>query len=130
MSNTTNHELCYLITNVCKAPKNFDFSETVQPFRFVWFEGCPWVCYSRWEGKAYCFLCVINLWENLYKNPYQTWKTVVKIFKKHKNFPRGTHKKRQILFQRFLGEYILFLPPPHLILCLKGGKRTSVYWEN
>ena len=39
------------------------------------------------------FYLVIKMWENLYKKPYQTWKTVVKIFKKHQNVSMGTHKK-------------------------------------
>ena len=99
MSNTTNPELCSLITNVCKPPKYFDLPETAQPFRFVWFEECPWVCYFRWKDKTYClsFFIWLEMWENLYKNPYQTWKTVTKIFKKHKNVPTGTHKKRHII---------------------------------
>ena len=49
MSNTNDPELCSLITNACKPPKNFDFPETVQLFKFVWFEEYPWICYSRWE---------------------------------------------------------------------------------
>ena len=51
MSDTTDSELCCLITNVCKPPKNFDFPETGQPFRFAWFEEFPWV-YSRWEDRT------------------------------------------------------------------------------
>ena len=47
MSNTTDPELCSLITNVCKPPKNLDFQEIAQPFMFVWFEECPWVCHYR-----------------------------------------------------------------------------------
>ena len=62
MSNTTNPELCSLKTNVCKPPKNFDFSEIVQPFRFVWFEECPWVCYTRWEDKTYCLPCALYIY--------------------------------------------------------------------
>ena len=30
-----------------------------------------------------------------------TWKTVIKIFRKHQNIPTGTHKKKQILFHSF-----------------------------
>ena len=51
MSDTTDSELCCLITSVCKPPKNFDFPETEQPFRFAWFEEFPWV-YSRWEDRT------------------------------------------------------------------------------
>ena len=47
MSNTTDPQLCSLITNVCKPPQNLDFQEIAQPFMFVWFGECPWVCHSR-----------------------------------------------------------------------------------
>ena len=41
MSDTTDPELCSLITKFCKPPQNFDFPETVQLFKFVWFEEFP-----------------------------------------------------------------------------------------
>ena len=41
MSDTTHPELCFLITNMCKLPKNFDTPGNEQPFRFVWFEEFP-----------------------------------------------------------------------------------------
>ena len=59
------------------------------------------------------FYLIIRMWENLYKKPYQTWRTAVKAFKKHQNVPKGTHEKKQILFHRFLGEYTLFLIAIH-----------------
>ena len=59
MSDTTDPEMCSLITDVCKPPKNFDFPETEQPFRFVWFEEFPWVCFSRWENRSFCLPCVL-----------------------------------------------------------------------
>ena len=43
--------------------------------------------------------------ENLCKNPYRTWPTAVKTFKKHQNVPTGAHKKSQILLTRLLDEY-------------------------
>ena len=46
MSDATDPKLYSFMTNVCKPPKNFDFPETEQSFRFVWFEEFPWVCYS------------------------------------------------------------------------------------
>ena len=55
------------------------------------------------------FYLVIKMWENPYKKPYQTWKTV-KAFKKHQNVLTGIHKKRQMLFYRYVSEYKLFLP--------------------
>ena len=45
MSDTTDPELCSLVTNVCKPPKNFDFPEAEKFLRFVWFEEFSWVCY-------------------------------------------------------------------------------------
>ena len=62
------------------------------------------------------FYLVIKMWKNLYKKPYQTWKTVVTTFKKHQNVPMRTQKKRKIFFHRFLSEYT-FLPT--LLLFLK-----------
>ena len=41
MSDTTNPELCSLITNVCEPPQSVDFPEVEQPFRFVRFEEFP-----------------------------------------------------------------------------------------
>ena len=38
MSETTDPDLCSLMSNVCKPPQNFDFPETEQPFKFVWFQ--------------------------------------------------------------------------------------------
>ena len=37
----------------------------------------------------------------------------VKSFKKYQNVPMGAHRKRQILFHRFLHEYIFFLITSH-----------------
>ena len=50
MPDTTNSELCSLITNVCKPPEIFDFQEIEQPFMLVWFQEFPWVCYLLWMG--------------------------------------------------------------------------------
>ena len=50
MSDTTDPELCSFITNVCKPPQNFDFLETDQSFRLLWFEEFAWLCYSWWQG--------------------------------------------------------------------------------
>ena len=46
MSDTIPPELCFLITNVRKPPKVFDFPQTEQPLSFAWFEEFSWVCYS------------------------------------------------------------------------------------
>ena len=110
MSEISDAELYYLITNVYKPPKNFDFPETERSFRFVWFEEFTWVCYSRWEDGAYCLLCVLfghkvagsSSLENLYRKPCRKWLTTIKTFKKHQTAPTGTHKKSQILLIRFL----------------------------
>ena len=45
MSDTTEHELRSLITNMSKPPRSFDIPEIEQPFRFAWFEEFPWLCY-------------------------------------------------------------------------------------
>ena len=104
MSDTTDPELCFLITNVCEPSKNFDFPETEQFFRFAWFKKFRWVCYSRWDDRTCCLPCVLfghkNLGKSLQKS-YQKWQTAVKMFKKHQNVPTGTHKNRPILFHRF-----------------------------
>ena len=65
---------------------------------------------------------IIKMKENLYKKPYQKWKTAVKIFEKHQNVLTGTPKKRQISFQKFFGEYVLFLTP-FLLLKRGGGQK-------
>ena len=65
---STDPELCSLITNVCKPPKNFDFPEIAQPFRFVWFEESPWVCYSLWEDRTYCLPFVLFGYKNVEKS--------------------------------------------------------------
>ena len=45
LSDISDTELNSLTTNVYKPPKNFDFPETEQSFKFVWFEEVPLVCY-------------------------------------------------------------------------------------
>ena len=65
---------------------------------------------------------IIKMKENLYKKSYQKWKTAVKTFEKHQNVPTGTPKKRQISFQKFFGEYVLFLTP-FLLLKRGGGQK-------
>ena len=114
MSDTNDPKLCSLITNVCKLPKNFDFPKTEQPFKFVCFEQFPWVCYSRWENKTYCLPCVLFGRKNGEKSLQKTISSMTNIssnIQKTSKCSNGTHKKRQILFHRFLGEYTLFLPP-------------------
>ena len=59
MPDTSDPELCSLITNVCKPPQNFDFPRAKQSFRFVWYEEFPWVCYPWWEDRIYCLPCVL-----------------------------------------------------------------------
>ena len=81
---------------------------------FAWFEEFTWVCYFCWEDSTYCLSCVLFGYKNVEKSlkkTYQTWK-IVKTFKKHQNVLTGTHKKRQILLHRFLGECTLFSPTP------------------
>ena len=87
-----------------------------EPFRFVWFEEFAWVCYSPWEDRTYCLPFVLFGYKNVGKS---LPKTILNMEKKHQNVPMGTHKKRQILFHRFLGRYTLSLCPP---LFVQGGE--------
>ena len=103
MPDTTDPELCFLITNVCKPPTNFDFPENEQPlglFGLKSFHGFV-ILGGRIERiDCLVFYLVIKMWENLYKKTYQKWQTAVKTFKKHQNVSmehaNGTYKKRQI----------------------------------
>ena len=111
MWNTTDPEMYSLITNVCKAYKNFEFPQIALSFclfglkNFYEFV----ILVGRIEPIAcLVFYLVIKMWENLFEKPYQTWKTV-KTFKKHQNVVTGTHKKRKILLHRFVVEDTLFL---------------------
>ena len=47
LSDTSDTEFYPLLTNMYKPPKNFDFLEIEQSFRFVRFEEFPSVCYSQ-----------------------------------------------------------------------------------
>ena len=108
MSDTADLELCSLITNVYKPPKNFDFPKIDQRFRCVWFEMFHrFIVLGGRIGRISClvFCLVIKMWKNLYKKSYQTWQKTSKCSNR-------TQKKRQILCHKFLCEYILFLPPP------------------
>ena len=73
MSDATDPEMCSLITNMCKAPKNFDFPEAEQPlglFGLKSFRGFG----GRIEPIVCLVFClVIKMWENLYKEPCQNW---------------------------------------------------------
>ena len=104
---------CVLLEKMCvNHPKILTFEKSRS--LFVWFDKFPWVCYSFWEDKTYSLPCILFGYKNVGKSlqkPYQTWKTV-KTFKKHQNVLTRTHKKRQILFHRFVGEYTFFLPIP------------------
>ena len=115
MSNTANPEKCSLITDLCKPHKNVDFPEIVQPFLglLVLKSVHGFVIVIR-KMKPIAFLVfyfVIKMWENLCKKTFSNMENSSKNIKKKKNIPTGTHKNRQILFRRFLGEYTLFLPP-------------------
>ena len=75
MPDTSDPELCFLITNVCKPPTNFDFPENEQPlglFGLKSFHG--FVILGGRIGLIACLMLylVIKMWENIYKKPYQT----------------------------------------------------------
>ena len=108
MSDTADPELCSLITNVYKPPKNFDFLKLISAlgvFGLKCFHG--FVVLGGRIGRISClvFCLVIKMWKNLYEKSYQTWQKTSKCSNR-------TQKKRQILFHKFLCEYMLFLPPP------------------
>ena len=123
MSDTTDPELCSLITNVCEPPKTFDFWETGQSLKSLYeFAILGW--------KKYCLPCVLfsrkNVWKSLQKTISKLTNSS-KSIQKHQNLPTGTHKKRLILFHRFLGEFTLFLipPPPHPSFLKKGDENSQ-----
>ena len=72
MSDKTDPEMCSLVNNLCKPPKNFHFLETDQSFkvsmslyRFV-------IVDERIEPIAcLVFYLVIKMWKKLYKKSYQ-----------------------------------------------------------
>ena len=87
MPDTIDPELCSFITNVCKIQKIFDFPKTDQPFRFVWFEEFPFVCYSRLEDRTYCLSFVLFDHKNVGKSLQKTISNMVnnssKTLKRH-----------------------------------------------
>ena len=103
-------ELRSLITNVFKPPKiltSHKLSSSLGLLRSKRFHG-----FANTSGRTEPIACVvfhlfIKIWENYCQKPYQNWQTAVKTFKKHQIVPTGAHKKGQILFRRFLGEYVI-----------------------
>ena len=95
------------------------------PFRFVWFEEFSWVCYCWWEDRTYCASFALFNYKNEGKSLQKTiskMENSSKNIRKHQNVPTGTPKKRQISFQKFFGEYVLFLTP-FLLLKRGGGQK-------
>ena len=135
MSNRTDPELCSLIITVCKPappppPKILTSQKLCSPlcsFGLKSFHGF-FILVGRIEPTTWLvFYLVIKMWENPYKKPYQTRKTV-KTCKKHQNVLTGTYKIRQILFHRFVGEYTLFLPIP-LLFWRREWKLGKLGWR-
>ena len=128
---STDPGLWFLITNVCKPPKHFDFPEIAQPFRFVWFEEFPLVCYSRWEDKSYCMPCVLFGYENVGKFLQKTISNMEdspkNINKTWKCSNRKTQKEANIILQIFKW---IRTAPTLLHLFLKGENEKWVNWEN
>ena len=122
MPSTTHPELCSLITNVCKLPKDLNLPEGEQPFDLKSFYE-----FVILGGKMEPIVCLLfylvkKMWDILYKKPYQTANS---YRKQHQNVLMGTHKQKRILFQIFFGEYTLFLT---LLLFWIGGMRSSNNW--
>ena len=106
-------QLYFLIKNVYKPHKKFDFPEKEQDFRFAWFQEFLWLCYSRWEDGSYCLHCVLfghkstsySRMVNFYSQPFKMWSVAVKSFKEHANTKSGMHSNCKNLFNRFLDKY-------------------------
>ena len=109
------------ITNICKRPKNFDFPETVQSFRFVGlksFHGfiildgtmgspcLPWVLFGHKNVGS-------SSLENLYKKTCRTWPGALKTFKKtSKCSKENTQKGSNIILYIFRWINIVSYPLP------------------
>ena len=55
---------------------------------------------------ALCLICTYKCGKIFTKDHIEHGKTAVKAFKKHQNDPTEAHKKRQMLFHKFLDEYL------------------------
>ena len=126
MLDKTDSELCSLITNVCKPPKEFDFTEAGLPCRFVWYEEFPWVCYFWWEDKTHCLPCVLFGHKNVEKS---LQKRISKMANSSKNIQKTS--KCFKMFQRKhtkRGKYcdIDLHPPPFLKREGGGGGRERM----
>ena len=76
-----------------------------------------WVCYSRWEDRAYCLPCVLFGHKIVGKSLQKTTSNVAnsnKNIQKTSKFSNRKNKKTQILFYIFSAEYTLFLTPSFL----------------
>ena len=100
---------CVLLSEMCiNHPKILTFLKLISALGVFGLK-----CFHRFVvlggriGRISClvFCLVIKMWKNLYKKSYQTWQKTSKCSNR-------TQKKRQILFHKFLCEYMLFLPPP------------------
>ena len=106
-------QLYFLIKNIYKPHKTFDFPETDRHFRFVWFQEFPWLCYSRWEDGAHCLYCVLfghkstsySRMNNFYSQLFRKWPVAVRSFKEHANTKLGMHSESKILCNTFLDQY-------------------------
>ena len=96
-------------------------SSPLSLFGFKSFRECV-ILGGRIVPTAYLvFYLVMKMREHLYKKPNQKWQTTVKTFKQNQNVLTVTHKKRQILFHRFLGEYTKLLTPSLFYGGMGGG---------
>ena len=95
MSDKTDSEPCSLITNMCKQPKHFDFPEHENPFKFGWFKGFHWVCYSLLKDGTLC-LPFVSFGHKNVENFLQ--KTVSKMSNRSKNIqktPKRSNRNTQ-----------------------------------
>ena len=85
---------------LCKPPKNFDFLEAEQVFRYFWFEEFPWGSYSLWEDRTIAclvFYSVVKMWESLQKKPYSSKNSGKNIQKTSKCSNGNTQKEANIV---------------------------------
>ena len=68
MTNSTDPEMCSLIANVCKPPKNFDFPEIVQLLGFKIFHEFVIIVGMIEPITCIVFYLVIRTWGNHYQS--------------------------------------------------------------
>ena len=79
---------------MCKPPKNFNLSEILQLFRFVWCEEFPRVCFSPWKHRGYCLPFALFGYKNVGKFS-QNIENSCKNIKKHQKEREKQQQQQQ-----------------------------------